>query len=259
MYQDSIYKNFTNAANSRYRNGQTGYLEKVTAEATYQQIVLLRKQAQADIIIYEQELKKWIFTNEPVEPTMNQPERLPTPVLLDTLPIAQNPILNYYQQNVNVATANLTLTKSRALPDFSVGLSKMGIGNSQQFLGYSVGINIPLWFKPYQGRNEAAKMAIKIAEADYANTVNTTRVAYNQQLQQYQKWDKQLNYYKSAGLKQSDEIIKNAGVNYSYGNISYIEYIQNLTQAFNIKLQYLNALNQYNQSIININYILGNN
>uniref|UniRef100_UPI0026265F5D CusA/CzcA family heavy metal efflux RND transporter n=1 Tax=Hydrotalea sp. TaxID=2881279 RepID=UPI0026265F5D len=259
MYQDSIYKNFTNAANSRYRNGQTGYLEKVTAEATYQQIVLLRKQAQADIIIYEQELKKWIFTNEPVEPTMNQPERLPTPVLLDTLPIAENPILNYYQQNVNVATANLTLTKSRALPDFSVGLSKMGIGNSQQFLGYSVGINIPLWFKPYQGRNEAAKMAIKIAEADYANTVNTTRVAYNQQLQQYQKWDKQLNYYKSAGLKQSDEIIKNAGVNYSYGNISYIEYIQNLTQAFNIKLQYLNALNQYNQSIININYILGNN
>ncbi|MHB1177280.1 MAG: TolC family protein, partial [Daejeonella sp.] len=118
---------------------------------------------------------------------------------------------------------------------------------------------IPLWYKPYQGRNEAAKMAIKIAEADYANVIDTTKAAYNQQLQQYQKWNEQLSYYESAGLKQSDEIIKNAGVNYRYGNISYIEYIQNLTQAFNIKLQYRNALNQYNQSIININYLLGNN
>ena len=259
IYQDSVYKNFTNAANSRYTNGETGYLEKVTADATYQQIVLLRKQAQADIIIYEQELQKWLFTNTPVEPTVNRIEKLPTPILSDTLPVSQNPILNYYQQNVNVAAANLALTRSRGLPDFSVGLSKMAIGNSQQYLGYNVGINIPLWFKPYQGRNEAAKMAIKIAEADYANTIDTTRVAYNQQLQQYQKWNEQLSYYESAGLKQSDEIIKNAGVNYRYGNISYIEYIQNLTQAFNIKIQYLGALNEYNQSIINLNYLLGNN
>ncbi len=256
IYQDSVYRNFTNAANSRYTNGETGYLEKVTADATYQQIVLLRKQAQADIIIYEQELQKWLFTNTPVEPTVNRVEKLPTPILLDTLPAYQNPILNYYQQNINVAAANLALTRSRALPDLSFGTSKF-IGNSG--FGFSVGVNIPLWFRPYQGRNEAAKMGVKIAEADYANVIDTTRAAYNQQLQQYQKWHEQLSYYESAGLKQSDEIIKNAGVNYRYGNISYIEYIQNLTQAFNIKLQYLGALNQYNQSIININYLLGNN
>lgn len=255
-YQDSVYRNFTNAANSRYTNGETGYLEKVTADATYQQIVLLRKQAQADITIYEQELQKWLFTNTPVEPTVNRVEKLPTPIFLNTLPVYRNPILNYYQQNINVAAANLALTKSRALPDISVGTSKF-IGNYG--FGFSMGINIPLWFRPYQGRIEAAKIGVKIAEADYTNVIDTTRAAYNQQLQQYQKWNEQLSYYESAGLKQSDEIIKNAGVNYRYGNVSYIEYIQNLTQAFNIKLQYLDALNQYNQSIINLNYLLGNN
>jgi len=256
IYQDSVYKNFNNAANSRYTNGETGYLEKVTADATYQQIILLRKQAQADIIIYEQELQKWLFTNTPVEPTINRREKLPTPILSDTLPVSQNPILNYYQQNVNVAAANLALTRSRALPDLSVGASKF-IGNSG--FGFSGGVNIPLWFRPYQGRNEAAKIGVKVAEADYANVIDTTKAAYNQQFQQYQKWNEQLSYYESAGLKQSDEIIRNAGVNYRYGNISYIEYIQNLTQAFNIKIQYLGALNQYNQSIININYLLGDN
>ena len=256
LNQDSVYKNFTNAANSRYTNGETGYLEKVNADAAYQQIVLLRKQTQSDIIIYEQELQKWLYTTTPVEPAINHLEKLSLPILPDTLSISKNPFLNLYKQNINVVRANLALTKSRALPDLSIGLSKF-IGSG--YYGYNVGINVPLWLRPYKGRNEAAKIAVKIAESDYANVIDTTKAAYNQQLQQYQKWNEQLSYYESAGLKQSDEIIKNAGTNYKSGNISYIEYIQNLTQAFNIKLQYLNALNQYNQSIININYLLGNN
>lgn len=254
-YQDSIYKNFANAANSRYRNGETNYLEKVTADAIYQQIVLLRQQAQADLNIYEQELQKWLYTTTPVEPAADQLEKLYPSFFLDTN-LSKNPFLNYYQQNVNVATANLVLTRSRALPDLSVGASKF-ISNSG--LGFSMGVNIPLRFRPYRARNEAAKIGVKIAEAEYANVIDTTRAAYNQQVQQYKKWHEQLSYYESAGLKQSDEIIKNAEANFKYGNISYIDYIQNLTQAFNIKLQYLNAINQYNQSIININYLLGNN
>lgn len=255
IYQDSVYKNFTNAANSRYTNGETGYLEKVAANATYQQIVLQRKQAAADIIIYAQELQKWLYTTAPVEPATYQLEKIPASFLSDTS-ISKNPFLNYYQQYINVAAANLAVTRSSALPDLSFGASKL-IGTSG--VGYSVGVNIPLWLRPFRGRNEAAQIAVKIAEADYANVIDTTKAAYNQQLQEYKKWNEQLSYYESAGLKQSEEIIKNAEVNYRSGNIGYIEYIQNLTQAFNIKLQYLNALNQYNQSIININYLLGNN
>lgn len=257
--QDSIYKNFTRAANSRYANGETGYLEKVSAEATYQQIVLLKKQAMADILIYEQQLQKWLFTNISVEPATYRLTKLPEPILSDTISAIRNPILSYFQQNVHVASANLALTRSRALPEFSVGVSKLGIGNSTKYFGFNVGVNIPLWFRPYQGRNEAANLAVEMAEADYNNIADTTKAAYNQQLQLYQKWSEQLNYYENTGLKQSDEIIKTATINYRSGNTSYIDYIQNLTQAFNIKLQYLNALNQYNQSIININYLSGNN
>ena len=43
------------------------------------------------------------------------------------------------------------------------------------------------------------------------------------------------------------------------GEIGYVEYIQNLTQATNIKSQYLDYLNQYNQTIININYLTAAN
>lgn len=155
----------------------------------------MRKEAQADIIIDEQELQKWLYTSEPVEPTINQLERLPEPVLLDTISILKNPFLKYYRQNINVVSANLALTKSRALPDFSIGFSKLDIGNSTKYFGYNVGVNIPLWYQPYRARNEAAQIAVKIAEADYANIIDTTKAAYKQQLQQYQKWNEQISYY----------------------------------------------------------------
>jgi len=41
------------------------------------------------------------------------------------------------------------------------------------------------------------------------------------------------------------------------GEIGYVEYIQNLTQSVNIKTQYLQSLNELNQTIININYLTG--
>ena len=41
------------------------------------------------------------------------------------------------------------------------------------------------------------------------------------------------------------------------GEIGYVEYIQHLTQAILIKSEYLNSLNQFNQTVININYLTG--
>jgi heavy metal efflux system protein len=56
-------------------------------------------------------------------------------------------------------------------------------------------------------------------------------------------------------LKQADEIIRISQVSYGLGEIGYVEYIQNLTQAFTTKLSYLDALNLYNQAIIELNYV----
>jgi len=41
------------------------------------------------------------------------------------------------------------------------------------------------------------------------------------------------------------------------GNIDYVEYVLNLDKALEIKSNYLQALNDYNQSIIAIDEILG--
>lgn len=255
-YQDSVYAGFAKAATVRYTSGETNYLEKVAADAQYQQVLLQKKLGQKDLQIDEQELQKWLNTNQHVQVTISL-EKLSLLLNADSSVLSQNPVLNYYQQNINVANAQLSLEKSRLLPDFTVGYSTQTENGSGGYYGYQIGISIPIWFRPQRGRIQSAGIATKIAQADYENTQNNIMATYNQQIKEYQKWQEQLIYYESSGLQQSKAIIINAEQNYRSGNISYVEYIQDITQAFNIRLQYLDALNQYNQTIIYINYLLG--
>jgi len=51
-------------------------------------------------------------------------------------------------------------------------------------------------------------------------------------------------------------ILANTRISYREGEINYAEYVVNITMAFEIKLQYLLALNDYNQTVIEINYYL---
>jgi cobalt-zinc-cadmium resistance protein CzcA len=89
--------------------------------------------------------------------------------------------------------------------------------------------------------------------------VNKNRLSadYSQALSQYTQYEQSLNYFETIGLEQSKEIIKNARQSFKSGAIGYYFYLQNLDQAFQIELNYLEVLKNYNQSIINLRYIKG--
>jgi len=52
-------------------------------------------------------------------------------------------------------------------------------------------------------------------------------------------------------------IYKNAQRSYDLDAIGYVEYFQNLKQGLNLRLNYLQILKQYNQAVIQLEYILG--
>ena len=64
-----------------------------------------------------------------------------------------------------------------------------------------------------------------------------------------------LSYYEIEGDKLSEEILKTAHGSFRNGEIDFYQYIQSLESAYEIKLSYLDKLNEYNQTIITINYL----
>lgn len=256
-YQDSIYNNFSAKAELKYKTGESSYLEMLSAKNKYQEIQLQKKQTEADLKIYLSELQKLLNTSQPVSIVENKFDKLPLIVSADTSAIKQNPLLAYYNQKITLANSQLSLEKNKFLPDFSIGYFNQSLDAVKGFQGLQFGIGIPIFFWGQQGRVQSAKIQTQIAQSDYENYQNTLKAAFNQQLQEYEKYSSLVNYYESTGLKQADEILKVSNLAYSKGEIGYVEYIQNLTQAIGIKTEYQSYLNQYNQTVININYLTG--
>ena len=107
----------------------------------------------------------------------------------------------------------------------------------------------------------AYKNKIKAAQAEA--TVQQDQLAW--QTQQFNTQRQQmmagmdrnktmLRFYESTELKQAEEIIKAATLSYRSGEISFAELSQFLSQAIDIRKNYLEVMNQYNQSAIQFNY-----
>jgi cobalt-zinc-cadmium resistance protein CzcA len=268
LYQDTIYARFLHAATIRYETEATSYLEKATAETRVMEIQNGLKMIASDISIQEKQLR--ILLNDTIGLSF-----VPAPLdervlanLQDSTQLSSNPMLAYAKQRINIANAEKSVQSAKMLPDLSVGyfnLSQIGsptengsiAGASNRFTGIQAGISIPLFYGSYKASIKSAKLKEHMAQtnADYYQTV--LQGQYEQQLQEVIKYKGSLSYYNDKAVPQANLIIGNAQKSFENGAIGYVEYFQNLNQGLELKFNYLNTLNGYNQAIINLEYLIG--
>ncbi len=255
---DSIYKNFENAAKIRYETQETNKLEFLAASGKYQRIKVLLQQAQADYLISLEELKKWLVTDQPIDIDAENITKAEFASLPDTSQLKQNPLLQFFRQQIDANKTQVKIEKSKLLPqlDFSYGDQK--VDGESGFYTIQAGITIPLWFRPQQGRIQEAKINTKIAQSKYEQQVLELHNSFSQKLQGYNKITQSVDYYENQALPLANEQIEAGENNYRAGEIDYVAYIQNLDQAIKIRQEYLAFLDQHNQLVAEINYLLGN-
>ncbi len=66
---------------------------------------------------------------------------------------------------------------------------------------------------------------------------------------------RQIKFFTEGALKEADEIFRQAKFSYEQGAIGFIEYLQALRIVYETRTQYLNAIYNYNQSLINLEKI----
>ena len=267
---DSLYNDFVSAAALRYKTGETNLLEKTTAETKRGQLSQLLKQNETDFATAYNSLKTLMNTSEDFTITVNENwQPLVLSSSFDTTLIANNPSLKVLYQQAVIAEQNKKLETASTLPDFNVGYfnqSLIGVQNingadvnfdgSKRFQGFNVGISIPITFfsntskiKSLDYKQQALQKEADNGKLILQNQLQNAFQQYNQNLSQY-------NYYKSTALPNADIIISTAKVGFKSGDIGYIEYLQALQTATDVQLSYLQSVNQINQSIVNINFLI---
>lgn len=252
---DSTYRDFENYANKKFNVGETGILEKTNAKTQLADVQLQKKQALSDIAISENELQQWMVTTDKLIPPKDY-EQLSPPIITDSALLANNPLLQYVQQQIKLTNAIAKAEKAKGLPSFALGAATQSIDKATPFFIGSIGINIPIFNNGVKARTKAAAYNVQIAEKETEKTKLQLSSAYMQLFQQYNKAAEQLKYYQTEGLQYAETIINAANKSYKAGNIGYVEYVQNIREAISIKSGYLQTVNEYNQTIVQINYLL---
>ncbi len=129
-------------------------------------------------------------------------------------------------------------------------------GNSR-FNGFQAGISIPLWFPSYTSRTKAAKISENIARNNAEEYTRSISGNYQSLLDEYNKYGSSVDYYEKQAVPEADLIIDQATRSYKAGALDYLDYALTLNRALAIRQNYLDALNNYNQTIIAIEYITG--
>jgi len=267
--QDSIYRNFIKKSELRYKVGETSNLELITARNKYQEVQALKKAAETDLAIQQLNLQQLLNLKTVISPAE---KNLPVLALADagTNGSENSPLIDVYQQQIAVAKAKIDLERSRAMPDLTLGYAQQfviksfdpaNIGRTYtpgtRIAGIQLGIAVPIFNGAGRARVNNEKIAVQIAENDYQRVQNQLAVQYQQELQNYAQHKSIADYFISGGLKQADEQLRIAQVSYDLGEIGYIEFIQNMALAVQSKLNYLQTVNQLNQSVIQLQFLKG--
>ncbi|MBK5284449.1 MAG: CusA/CzcA family heavy metal efflux RND transporter, partial [Bacteroidia bacterium] len=256
MQLDSIYTDFANYAAKKYQVGESNLLEKISADAQLKQIRLRKQQAESDLTVFQTQLQQWTGITSPMEISDKESKMLSPPAQLDTGSLKQNPVFSFANQQVNVSIAEWKLEKSKWSPSFQFGAFNQSIDKVTPFWGWTIGTSIPIFKTGQSGRVNAANLQSKIAQAEFDNFKLNLNTAYTLALQKYRQNSAQLQYYNTEGLQLANTLTTVANKSYKAGDIGYVEFIQSTSQAYDIQNNYLETLNNYNQSVINLNYLI---
>jgi cobalt-zinc-cadmium resistance protein CzcA len=250
---DSIYRSLNDAAVLKVKTGDSPGLDSIAANVRMMELQALMTQVSKEMQIQQQAIMQILNTTDVILPVGQPLEKLAVGIFsTDSL----HPVLAIQSQQINIARAGIGVIRNDNRPEFSGRFFSQRVwGASDPFTGFSVTAAFPLI-----GMN-AYRNKVKVAQADLA--LEQKQFNYDSQLlntkllqlqQEVEKNSNMLSFYETSGLKQADEIIKAASLAYRSGEISFAELSQFLTQAIEIRKNYLENLNDYNQSVIQYNY-----
>lgn len=253
-YLDSLYTSFEQATARKFQQGESDYLEKLTAESKKKEVSLKLNQIRESIQKSHIVLNQWLQSDKPFTVDEERLERIKL-MPLDTI---GHPTLNYYGNAMKLSKEQLTLEKQRLLPDLNAAVFK-GTNNgpnAQTYSGFQLGITVPLWFGSQRSKIAAAKTGAQILEAqsqDYKIQLTSTYTALLSDLRQFEEG---LTYYESTGKKLSEETFFHAAKAFENGEIDFLQYTQLLDNAKSIESNYLTTLFQYNMTVLKANYLM---
>jgi cobalt-zinc-cadmium resistance protein CzcA len=251
---DSAYSSMAAFAAKRFELGETGRLEKTSAQSRAEQVKVRLRQAQADLLAYQAEVERWtgaLNGAAPITDELLSTARAPDPGG------GSDPLLLSMEQRALVAEAEWKLQRSQWAPSLQGGGFYQTFDGEAPFSGYIIGASIPLPGSGQGGRTNAARLRSEIAaqELEAARRQRTSERASTQaQLSQLRE---SLTYYESTGAALAETLRDDALRAYRAGEADYFQFTQGIEQAFQLNAEHLRVRYELALTVLHLRALQG--
>jgi cobalt-zinc-cadmium resistance protein CzcA len=270
--QDSLYTEFVRAAQLRFRTGETARLEVATALVQQGETRTHLAQTRTAYQVAVRQLQALLQSPHAIMVADSMLTALAPKIAVaagDTTALTRSLLAQVLRQQVLAAQAETRVTQAQGKPGLSVGYFNQSIIGEQlvdgvirtytsrnRFQGVQATLAVPLILGPQKARVQAARLQEQVAQTGYTRYQAELAGHLEELLTQRAEQQQRLLFYEQTGLPQAATITRVATKAFKAGENGYTEYLLNLDRALRLRTDYLDALLQHNQTVIELDYLL---
>ncbi|MBS9766823.1 MAG: TolC family protein [Flavobacteriaceae bacterium] len=228
-----------------YESGEIGGLENDVTVLKSLNIQTQKSTIYKEFTQVENQLKALLQLQKNIQPQ----EEFPRPLAFAFSDKSSDIFSDAIAKSNKVASRGVSLAKSVYFPQISAGLIKRKAGKAKDFMGFVVGLQIPLPFG--SNRANVKKQRILQQEIAFNNEakqieIDNTKASLSEQLTALKSEIDTI----SKTFEKAKKFIKKLSIAYKAGEIGTYEYSQSFDTYFEVMQNYLALINTYNQMVV---------
>lgn len=266
--QDSLLAQYRTLAEKRYKAGETRQLELLSAERLQRENKMEVLAAHNELETAQLLLSRLVGSVGTVEP--KEDSLLPLDWKQASYNYSQTPDGQYSADRLKVSEQAVRVAKNGFAPSLSLSLRNQLVISSWNpydqdrsrfdggnFMGFEVGVGIPLFYGATRAKVKAARKEREMIALEIKEQEQLRQQEYLSALSRMNAAYVRYTYYNEEGRERSDKMAEQGLLEYSQGEISYLEYMNVLQESIDLRLKRASALNDYNQCVLVMEKLCG--
>lgn len=263
------YERFCRIAGERLALGEAGPLEEMNARMVHERNEMERRDWEVRYESAMLQLQRLTGIAEAIEPVAGM-EDAPLNTLL---PLDQMSDFDFGQTRrgrassweVEMARKEEMVARNEFLPGIKIGATAQALIKSfnpygierlpfekGNFMGFEVGITVPLFFGSKTARLKAASAERRISLLNQEAAGKQADAEWATLKARVSSLERRIEYFRNVALPGAAEMGRIAEVSYSFSDIDYVEYMANIENVYTVYRDYASCLNEYNLTLIEL-------
>ncbi|MBN2523648.1 MAG: TolC family protein, partial [Bacteroidales bacterium] len=199
-------------------------------------------------------VKQLIVTDAEIVPLIGELPMYKINKTTDTSQYRNNILSDYYRGLFEIDSLALKSKTAVFFPEISFGIINQHIAPYSGLWAWQLKLSFPVLFFHKKSEVQKAKLEAQVSENEYDYQSFAINKTIENLILDLDMSFKKLMYFDKYALLQAEQIMQTATLQLEKEEIEYVEYIRQIAESISIKLEYLEILNQYNQTAIQLEF-----